>query len=91
MLWAVSSLFTIPFLILVALSAKDPAMFQPAMALMQVANFVAGVFVGPFVLIATSVYYYDLRVRKEAFDLQLMMHPDGQIPSGETIVPSMFA
>jgi hypothetical protein len=38
----------------------------------------------PVLLIATSVYYYDLRVRKEAFDLHFMMDatpaalPEGQ-------------
>jgi len=28
--------------------------------------------------IATSIFYFDLRVRKEAFDLQLMMNPLAQ-------------
>jgi hypothetical protein len=44
--------------------------------------------VGPFLTIATAVYYYDLRVRKEAFDLQLMMNPGGAVASG---APSMFS
>lgn len=44
--------------------------FQTAQHL---ANFLAGVVVGPFITIAMSLVYYDQRVRKEAFDLQLMM------------------
>lgn len=91
MLYAVLFLFDMPFGIAVALSAKDPNMMRTWLALMQVGSFFAGVVVGPFLLIATSVYYYDLRVRKEAFDLQLMLHPDGNVASGESIVPSMFA
>jgi hypothetical protein len=57
----------------------------------QVGTFIAGVFVGPFLLIATAVFYYDLRVRKEAFDLQLMMHPSGNVPSGSAGAPSMLS
>ncbi len=44
-------------------------------ALAQVGNTVAETLVTPILLIATAVFYYDLRVRKEAFDLQLMMNP----------------
>jgi len=36
-------------------------------------GFVAGVLVSPLATIAMSLVYYDERVRKEAFDLQLMM------------------
>lgn len=38
-----------------------------------VAGFIAGVLTGPLATIAMSLVYYDERVRKEAFDLQLMM------------------
>lgn len=37
------------------------------------AGFVAGSLTGPLVTIGISLVYYDERVRKEAFDLQLMM------------------
>ncbi len=37
------------------------------------AGFIAGVLSGPLATIAMSLVYYDERVRKEAFDLQLMM------------------
>lgn len=39
----------------------------------NVANFIAQCLVGPLATIAFSLVYYDERVRKEAFDLQLMM------------------
>jgi hypothetical protein len=41
--------------------------------LSQAAGFVSSCLVGPLVAIAMPLVYYDQRVRKEAFDLQLMM------------------
>jgi hypothetical protein len=40
--------------------------------------------------IASAVFYYDLRVRKEAFDLQLLMSPQGIVPAGGG-VPRVFS
>jgi len=37
------------------------------------ASFISECLVGPLATIAFSLIYYDERVRKEAFDLQLMM------------------
>jgi hypothetical protein len=34
------------------------------------------------------VFYFDLRVRKEALDLQLMMNDSGKIPAGPIGAPS---
>ena len=36
----------------------------------------------PFLLIASAVFYFDLRVRKEAFDLQFMMDPESERTTG---------
>jgi hypothetical protein len=91
MLYAAMFLFAIPFGVMVATFAKDPNMMRPSMALLQVGNFIAQVLVSPFLLIATSVFYYDLRVRKEAFDLQLMMNPTGNLPAGSSGVPSLLS
>ncbi|HYL92543.1 MAG TPA: hypothetical protein VEW69_05235 [Alphaproteobacteria bacterium] len=41
------------------------------------AGFVAGTVAGPIASIAVALLYYDQRVRKEAFDLQLMMEAIG--------------
>jgi hypothetical protein len=37
------------------------------------AGFIAGSLTGPLATIGISLLYYDERVRKEAFDLQLML------------------
>ena len=91
MLYAAILLFMFPFLFMAGLSAKEPGMMRMWLSLSQVGNFVAGVLVNPFLTIATAVFYYDLRVRKEAFDLQLMMNPSGTIPSGPAGVPTMLS
>ena len=91
LLYAAILLFMFPFLLAAGLAAKDPAMARFWLALSQVGNFLAAVLVGPFLTIATAVYYYDLRVRKEAFDLQLMMNPGGAVSSGTAGVPSMLS
>lgn len=86
MLYAVMILFVIPSTVMAAMSSKDPNMLRMSMMLMQFGTFLGEVLVGPFILIATSVFYYDLRVKKEAFDLQMMMNPGG---IGSTIRPSV--
>ncbi len=91
LLYAAILLFMFPFLIAAGLAAKDPGMMRFWLALSQVGNFLAAVLVGPFLTIATAVYYYDLRVRKEAFDLQFMMNPGGAVSSGSPSVPSMLS
>jgi len=89
MLYAAILLFMFPFLFMAGLSAKEPGMMRMWLSLSQVGNFVAGVLVNPFLTIATAVFYYDLRVRKEAFDLQLMMNPSGT--TGPAGVPTMLS
>ena len=76
-LYAALFLFDIPFGIAMQSAVRDPAMLRVWTALMQIGNFVATVLVTPIFTIATSIFYFDLRVRKEAFDLQLMMNPSG--------------
>lgn len=91
MLYAAILLFMFPFLFMAGLSSKEPGMMRLWLSLSQVGNFLAGILVSPFLTIATAVFYYDLRVRKEAFDLQLMMNPSGSIPSGAGGVPTMLS
>ncbi len=52
------------------------------------AGFVAGVLTGPLVTIGMSLLYFDERVRKEAFDLQLMM---ASLDSGSAVPAAAFA
>jgi len=91
LLYAAILLFMFPFLFAAGLATKDPGMMRFWLTLSQVGNSLAAVLVGPFLTIATAVYYYDLRVRKEAFDLQLMMNPGGAVSSGTAGVPSMLS
>jgi hypothetical protein len=91
MLYAIIMVFTFPSLFLTATLAKDPSMAWISLALVQVGTFVAGTLVGPFLLIATSVFYYDLRVRKEAFDLQMMMNPSGSVAATVSTAPSLLS
>jgi hypothetical protein len=74
-LYAALFLVDIPMMIGVASVAHDPVMVRVWTALMQVGNFIASVLVTPVFTIAASIFYFDLRVRKEAFDLQMMMNP----------------
>src|SRR5271169_849059 len=70
-------LFAAPFEVGVVLSKSSPGMMLFWLAMTQVGAFAAGVLVTPVLTIASAVFYYDLRVRKEAFDLQLLMNPQG--------------
>lgn len=74
---AASSLFELPFNVLIVAARKDPVMLRMWTAFMQIGAFFAQVLVAPIATIATSLLYYDLRVRKEAFDLQMLMQPLG--------------
>jgi hypothetical protein len=57
-------------------------------ALQSVANFISTSLVGPLAIIAITLIYYDQRVRKEGFDLQLMMsNLEGGGPSDAGSLP----
>ena len=69
--YIVMFVFLIPATFLAALVAKgSPAVVTLFAAL---ATFLAGTLAGPIATIALSLVYFDQRVRKEAFDIQLMM------------------
>ncbi|MFI5109014.1 MAG: glycerophosphoryl diester phosphodiesterase membrane domain-containing protein [Terriglobales bacterium] len=69
--YIVMFVFLIPATFLAAVVAKG----APAVATLTtgLAMFFAGALAGPIATIALSLVYFDQRVRKEAFDLQLMM------------------
>ncbi len=91
MFYGISLVFVLPSTMMLAFAAKDPSMRMLSLVLMQVGSFAATVLVGPFLLIATAVFYYDLRVTKEAFDLQMLLNPGeiSPVPAGSS-VPKMF-
>jgi hypothetical protein len=81
-LYAALFLFDIPFAFAVQSAAHNPSMLRVWTSLMQVGNSVATVLITPVLTIACAIFYFDLRVRKEAFDLQLMMNPlAGGVPA----------
>lgn len=91
--YAAMAVFQMPFFILIAASAKNPAMVMVWTGLMEIGNLTGSILVAPVSAIAFALLYYDLRVRKEAFDLQLMMQAIGPDPMPPPIVggvPSAF-
>lgn len=89
--YAAAFLFTLPFGVAIALSAKNPEALRMWSALSHLGEFVGEVLVSPILTIATAVFYYDLRVRKEAFDLQFMMNPTGPVAPGTPGVAKTFS
>jgi hypothetical protein len=83
----------LPFFVLIAISARQSHLMLLWTVLGQVGNFLGGILIAPVHTIGFALFYYDLRVRKEAFDLQMMMQAIGADPVPPPIsggVPSMF-
>ena len=78
--FGLSAVLSIPYFIGLALSfdKKNPGPLLPFVIWQHVADFLARSIAFPIATIALSLIYYDERVRKEAFDLQLMMEAIGQ-------------
>lgn len=89
--FGLSLLLNVPFGILTVTSVGNPGMFRVSLILSQIASTIASVLVMPLMLISNSVFYYDLRVRKEAFDLQFMMNPDSQRGPGTSGIPTILS
>lgn len=69
--------------IFLAVTARhNPSMQKFWMSLGQIGGSIATILVQPIFLIASSIFYYDLRVRKEAFDLQFLMDPTSERKTG---------
>jgi hypothetical protein len=84
--YAVTALFTFPTIFFTIAAAMQK--HQPSTAVQiysYISEFLAGVIVGPVGTIAASLMYYNLRVRKEGFDIQHLL---STIPSSPTIQPS---
>jgi hypothetical protein len=93
MVWGIVAVFQFPFILLITINAKQTQLVLLWTVLMQVGNFIGSVLVAPVSTIGFALFYYDLRVRKEAFDLQMMMQAIGADPKPPPItggVPSVF-
>jgi hypothetical protein len=73
--WVVSILFQFPFFVTVGLRVfRHPAVIGSFARVLQAAGaFFSASLLGPLLTIAFTLVYYDQRVRKEGFDLQLMV------------------
>lgn len=72
-LYAVAILFQGPFYAMIAITRLRgglPSWLSLGMALSSLAG---GIIAGPLLMIILVLFYYDLRIRKEAFDLHQMM------------------
>jgi hypothetical protein len=79
--WTVGALIQAPvmFFTFKAVLAKQ----QPSIGIMAYsyfAEFLSQVLVGPIGTISASLMYYNLRVRKEGFDIQHLMNSLGSVP-----------
>lgn len=73
--YVIWSVINIPIFALIGISARSSpeAMLGWPQVALVLAQFLTQCLVGPLLTIALSLLYYDERVRKEAFDIQLMM------------------
>jgi hypothetical protein len=86
-----SALFAWPFTVGLVVARNNPEMVRFWAAMVNVGSYVATVLVTPILTIASSIFYYDLRVRKEAFDLQVMMKPLGGVVPAVGGAPSVLS
>jgi membrane-anchored glycerophosphoryl diester phosphodiesterase (GDPDase) len=90
LVWAMQLVFALPFSFAAIANMNNPGAMRLWLALAQLGESAGTVLVTPILMIATSIFYYDLRVRKEAFDLQFLMDPTsigGQRPPA---LPAIF-
>jgi Membrane domain of glycerophosphoryl diester phosphodiesterase len=72
--FVVQSLFVMPFAILAFLYAAKGLLPTWIQAGQSVTAAIAGTVAGPLFMITIALIYYDVRIRKEAFDLESMMN-----------------
>jgi hypothetical protein len=65
----------VPYVSAIQFVVHNPGTIRTLTALVEVGNWVANVLITPVFTIASAIFYFDLRVRKEGFDLQLMLNP----------------
>ena len=93
MVFGIIAVFQFPFAMLLVMNAKQPQLVIIWTIVMQLGNFIGSSLVAPVSMISFAIFYFDLRVRKEAFDLQMMMNAIGADPAAPPVtggVPSMF-
>lgn len=84
--YAVLAVFQGPFLVAATMAGPDSSTFFWMNLLGTITGSIGGAFTGPLMIVAFAVLYYDLRVRNEGLDLQLMIASLER--SGNTAVPA---
>jgi hypothetical protein len=84
--WVTTVIFQMPFIVLATMQKTGQQLPLIWQILQHLATFVSETIIGPIGTIAFCLMYYNLRVRKEAFDLQHLMASLGpaSTPSMET-------
>ena len=85
----VGMLFSATFSALILTATGNLTMVLIWASIAQVGSTFATAITMPVFLISSTIFYYDLRVRKEAFDIQFMMNPELNPPSPPSI-PSIL-
>src|SRR6185436_9762940 len=71
---SIQSAFFVPLFIIAALTGEFPGGLPLWLQIgLEVGGFITTCLVGPLIMIAISLVYYDSRVRKEGFDLEHML------------------
>ena len=83
--YAVLAVFQGPFIFVAAMAGPESSTFFWMNLLGTIAGSVGGAFTAPLMIVAFAVLYYDLRVRNEGLDLQLMLA--GLEPAGGSSTP----
>ena len=91
LVYGVVLMISAPFTIGAVFVKGNPGLVLLLTILGQAGNFIAQLFVAPFITIAMSLFYYDMRVKKEGFDLQVMMNPLSTAAPSASGLPSMFS
>jgi hypothetical protein len=88
--YVIALIFQLPVLFMVGISRLlNPRAITPGIsALLLIASFLSSSLVTPVSTIAISLIYYDQRVRKEGFDMQLMMASLKSLPQNPPVAPA---
>ena len=93
--FAISMALAIPMLILIAVfppmrggGAHSSTAFVVAEIVRVVVNFATQVLLAPIFMIASVLFYYDQRIRKEGFDIEWMMQRAGLAPQQPQAAPT---
>lgn len=82
--YTVMAIFQGPFFVAGILTAQHGQASVWLMGLGSVLGALGGALAAPLIMIGLVLLYYDIRVRKEAFDLQLLMGPPIESVSGDS-------